>query len=209
MKRAFIFFGLIVAVCLIPLPSRYAAEMGAFTYDDFSDPTMYRSVKDFKPNMPVVDNSGYDHLVTDIADIHHYLNTDEKIHDLYRTLGDKKKMSRQFLRLIKTAVNIVGTHLVGRRAYLKQGVYRGQEPFIISEFGGAGYYKGAGNFMENFRHNVELMRQYPIITGYCLTQAYDVQNEKNGLLNFDRTEKYPAKDVRAINGMVGKKILTN
>ncbi|MBN2224135.1 MAG: hypothetical protein JW765_05625 [Deltaproteobacteria bacterium] len=166
--------------------------------------SVYRAVKDFNPNMPVVDNSGYDHLVTDIADIHHYLNTDEKIHDLYRTLGDKKKMSRQFLRLIKTAVNIVGTHLVARRAYLKQGVYRGQEPFVVSEFGGAGYYKGAGAFMENFRHNVEIMRKYPIITGYCLTQAYDVQNEKNGLLNFDRTEKYPAKDVRAINGMVGK-----
>ena len=61
--------------------------------------------------------------------------------------------------------------------------------------------------MENFRHNVELMREYPIITGYCLTQAYDVENEKNGLLNFDRSEKYPAKDVRAINGMVGEEVI--
>jgi hypothetical protein len=52
---------------------------------------------------------------------------------------------------------------------------------------------------------VELMRQYPIITGYCLTQGYDVENEKNGILNFDRSEKYPAGEVRKINGMVGSK----
>ncbi len=167
--------------------------------------SMYRRVKEFNPGIAVVDNSGYDHLVTDIVDIHHYLNTDEKIHALYRILGDKKRMSRQFLRLVKTAVNIVKTHVVARVPYLRQGTYRGHEPFIVSEFGGAGYYTGAGAFMENFRHNVELMRQYPIITGYCLTQAYDVENEKNGLLNFDRSEKYPAKDVRAINGMVGEK----
>ncbi len=166
--------------------------------------SMYRAVKGFNPNMPVVDNSGYDHLITDIVDVHHYLNTDEKIHRLYRILGDKKRMSRQFLRLLKTAVNIVKTHMVARVPYLRQGDYRGEEPFIVSEFGGAGYYKGAGDFMENFRHNVELMRRYPIITGYCLTQAYDIENEKNGLLNFDRSEKYPGKAVRAINGMVGK-----
>jgi beta-galactosidase/beta-glucuronidase len=167
--------------------------------------SMYRKVKDFNPGILVVDNSGYDHLMTDIADIHHYLNTDRKIHDLYRILGDKKKMSRQFLRLPKTVVNIVSTHVVGRRPYLRQGIFRGEEPFVISEFGGAGYYKGAGDFMENFRRNVQIMQRYPIITGYCLTQAYDVQNEKNGLLNFDRSEKYPARAVRAINEIAGNR----
>ncbi len=167
--------------------------------------SMYRKVKDFNPAILVVDNSGYDHLITDIADIHHYLNSDEKIHDLYRILGDTRKMSRQFLRLPKTIVNIVSTHLVGRRPYLRQGTYRGEEPFVISEFGGAGYYKGAGDFMENFKRNVRIMLEYPIITGYCLTQAYDVENEKNGLLHFDRSEKYPAKAVREINEMTGKR----
>jgi len=166
--------------------------------------SLYKKVKALNPAVAVVDNSGYDHVITDIVDVHHYLNEDKKIHALYGLLGDRKRMSRQFLRLIKTAVNIVKTHVVARVPYLRQGTYRGHEPFIISEFGGAGYYKGAGAFMDNFRHNVELMRDYPAITGYCLTQAYDVENEKNGLLNFDRSEKYPAGEVRAINGMVGE-----
>jgi hypothetical protein len=166
--------------------------------------SMYQKVKEFNPAILVVDNSGYDHLLTDIVDVHHYLNSDEKIHDLYRILGDTRKMSRQLFRLIKTAVNIVQTHVVARVPYLRQGTYRGQEPFVVSEFGGAGYYKGAGDFMENFRRNVRIMLEYPIITGYCLTQAYDVENEKNGLLNFDRSEKYPAKAVRAVNEMTGK-----
>lgn len=166
--------------------------------------SMYRRVKEFNPAVAVIDNSGYDHLVSDIVDVHHYLDTDKKIHALYRTLGDGKRMGRQSFRLIKTAVNIAMTHVVARVPYLRQGTYRGHEPFVVSEFGGAGYYKGAGAFMENFRHNVELMREYPLISGYCLTQGYDVENEKNGILNFDRSEKYPADEVRAINGMVGK-----
>ncbi len=166
---------------------------------------MYRAAKDFNPGILVVDNSGYDHLVTDIVDVHHYLCDDAKIHALYGLLGNEKKMKRQFLRLIKTAVNIVKTHVVARVPYLRQGTYRGHEPFVVSEFGGAGYYKGAGDFMENFRRNVEIMKQYPVITGYCLTQAYDVEDEKNGILSFDRTEKYPAEEVRAINALVGEK----
>jgi hypothetical protein len=36
--RTIIFAGLVIVLCLFLLPSRYAAEMGQFTYDDFSDP---------------------------------------------------------------------------------------------------------------------------------------------------------------------------
>jgi beta-galactosidase/beta-glucuronidase len=166
---------------------------------------MYRKAKGLNPNILVIDNSGYDHVITDVVDVHHYLDTDKKIHRLYRILGDRSKMSRQFMRLPKTLINIVLTHIVARVPYLRQGVYRGHEPFVISEFGGAGYYKGSAGFMENFRHNVEIMNQYPRISGYCLTQAYDVENEKNGLLNFDRSEKYPRSLVREINALPEKR----
>ncbi len=162
---------------------------------------MYRKVKELNPNILVIDNSGYDHVITDIVDVHHYLDTDKKIHRLYQILGDGRKMSRQFMRLPKMLINIVLTHIVARVPYLRQGVYGGHEPFVISEFGGAGYYKGSAGFMENFRHNVEIMNQYPLITGYCLTQAYDIENEKNGLLNFDRSDKYPPERVREINAL--------
>jgi beta-galactosidase/beta-glucuronidase len=166
---------------------------------------MYHRAKEANPNVLVVDNSGYDHLITDVVDVHHYLSDEKKIHRLYALLGDEKKMSRQFMRGMKTLVNIVFTHVVARAPYLRQGRYRGDEPFIVSEFGGAGYYKGAGDFMENFARNVKIMREYPLISGFCLTQAYDVENEKNGLLHFDRSPKYPADRVRAINEGFGKR----
>ena len=38
MKRVFASFCLIIAVCFIHLPPRHAAELGEFTYDDFSNP---------------------------------------------------------------------------------------------------------------------------------------------------------------------------
>jgi hypothetical protein len=38
MKRTFLYLGLIVLPALVFLPTRHAAEMGKFTYDDFNDP---------------------------------------------------------------------------------------------------------------------------------------------------------------------------
>lgn len=162
---------------------------------------LYARVKERYPRLLVVDNSGYDHVLTDIADIHHYLADDRAIRKLYGSLGDRKRMTMRFFKIPRAAAYLVLTHLIARRPYLSGGNYRGGEPFIISEFGGAGFYKSGKGILESFADNVRIMREYPAIAGYCLTQAYDVEQEQNGLLTFDRKPKYPIEEIARINSI--------
>ena len=34
------------------------------------------------------------------------------------------------------------------------------------------------------------LRSHPHITGFCYTQLTDVEQEQNGIYNYDRTEKF-------------------
>ena len=40
------------------------------------------------------------------------------------------------------------------------------------------------------------------IVGYCYTQLYDVEQEINGLLTYDRKPKVPVEKIRGINELV-------
>ena len=39
----------------------------------------------------------------------------------------------------------------------------------------------------------------PQIFGFCYTQLYDVEQERNGLYNYDRSEKFDMTLFKAIN----------
>ncbi len=159
---------------------------------------LYRRVKAFNPNLLVVDNSGFDHVVTDIADIHHYLTDERKIRRLYRSLGNRGKMTMHFFKLLRAAAYLIWTHRVARKPYIRGGEWRGHEPFVVSEFGGAGHYRSRMGMRESLVFNLRLMADYPAIAGYCLTQAYDVEGERNGLMTFGRGVKYPVEEIRSI-----------
>lgn len=163
---------------------------------------LYDRVKERCPHILVVDNSGYDHIMTDIVDIHHYLSNEIKIRKLYGSLGDRKKMTMRFFKITRAIAYLILTHRVARKPYLAGGTYRGFEPFMVSEFGGAGYYKTAKGILESFDDNLRIMKEYPAITGYCLTQAYDVEGEQNGLLTFQREPKYGIEEIAVINALL-------
>ncbi len=163
---------------------------------------LYARVKGRCPQLLVVDNSGYDHILTDIADIHHYLTDDAKIRKLYECLGDRGKMTMRFLKVPRAIAYLILTHKFSRKPYLSGGTYRGFEPFMVSEFGGAGFYKTDKGMLESFADNVRIMKECPRLAGYCLTQAYDVEGEQNGLISYDRKAKYDIEEIARINAII-------
>ncbi|MBP7738664.1 MAG: hypothetical protein KA369_22000 [Spirochaetes bacterium] len=163
---------------------------------------LYRRVRERYPNLLVVDNSGYDHIMTDIVDIHHYLSDETKIRKLYESLGNPKKMTMRFFSIPRAIAYLVLTHRVARKPYLAGGTYRSFEPFMVSEFGGAGFYKTEKSILESFEDNLRIMKEYPAIAGYCLTQAYDVEGEQNGLLTFQRESKYGIEEIAEVNSLL-------
>ncbi len=49
--------------------------------------------------------------------------------------------------------------------------------------------QSAGELCEKIREQAELMNADPALSGWCYTQLTDVEQEQNGIYNYDRTAK--------------------
>lgn len=154
----------------------------------------YDLCKAIDPARPVNEASGYVHSKTDLWTIHNYARPDK--------LGE-----------ISTPPGKVWS-IPGHEAL--QCEYRGQ-PYLLDEFGGL---KWIGEGRKAFADNTwgygsdipDLETFYKIlsdevgiliasgetISGYCYTQLTDVEQEQNGIYNYDRTEKFDMARIREI-----------
>ena len=69
------------------------------------------------------------------------------------------------------------------------GRVQGDEPLLVSEYGGLGAGGGDRDVSWPFRFLTTLLRQHELIRGYVYTELTDVEWEHNGLVNYDRTPK--------------------
>ncbi len=150
----------------------------------------YRVTKALDPTRPVIDSSGGYHGQTDIYDTHDYEQDGKVFAERYRpgsTLYDERE---------------------GRQHY------DGCAPVMVSEFGGirwADSEEGWGygeapkterEFIDRFYSLTDTLLRNPDHMGFCYTQLYDVEQEKNGLYRYDRTPKF---DTAEIAGALKKK----
>jgi beta-galactosidase/beta-glucuronidase len=154
---------------------------------------LYNITKGLDGTRPVNDASGGTHVATDIWSVHNY--------------------ERDSARLVKDF-----TFEHGKEPYHnecdKEGMakYEGQ-PYMLDEFGGLPWIKqsdrktswGYGNNiddMEEFytylRKEVEAVKQSKHVTGFCYTQITDVEQEKNGIYQYDRTPKFDTQRLKEI-----------
>ena len=145
--------------------------------------------KRLDPTRPVVSNDGWEHATTDLCTLHDYA-------------GPRELAARY--RTIEAALD---PSVRARPAYLPGHSYRG-EPVIVSEFGGVsvagdcgwGYAQArdADELLETYREMVDALMGRGPVEGFCYTQLYDVEQERNGLLTFDRTPKADPSAIRTI-----------
>ena len=153
------------------------------------------------PTRPIVDNDGWEHSdVSDIAAIHDYTPTGDGLRERWGTgefpdrVWGKSKLA----------------HFVG------DARYRGQ-PIVISETGGflllppgkeIGEMDRLYTAYGSFRTPEELLVKYRDVmrgiadigvAGFCYTQLTDVEQEINGLLEYDRTPKVPLEAIATIH----------
>ncbi len=157
-----------------------------------------KMTKELDPTRLVVDNSGWLHKETDILDIHQYLPSVKKTELLYKELARPWNciFSKSSLKLALRGVIIFPPLFPGIK-------YQG-EPIVISEYGGFGFYRTKPrSFLENYQDYTLAIGKYPYLQGYCYTQLYDVEQEKNGLVDEMRVPKVPLEEIRKINQKVG------
>jgi len=152
----------------------------------------YELTKELDPTRPVNDASGYVHVKTDLWTSHNYEQNPEK---LAAALAPAEGVYRNFPD--------------------REVPYAGQ-PYLVDEFGGIKWVPpgrrphgndswGYGNapqteeeFYERLAGQVQAILGNERICGYCYTQLTDVEQEENGIYNYDRSAKFDMGRVKKI-----------
>ena len=150
--------------------------------------------RDLDPTRPVNDASGYVHVDTDLWTVHTYIQDPD-------ILRDQLKPHPQ--------------HGPFRNYPDREVAYAGQ-PYIVDEYGGIKWipredlvyaedswgYGDAPQTLEEFYVRLEgltgVILNYDHIAGYCYTQLTDIEQEQNGIYNYDRTEKFDMTRIRRV-----------
>jgi len=165
---------------------------------------LYHLTKSLDQTRLVIDNDGWEHTdVTDLFAIHDYTKTGEEFYRRFQNI----------------AVEGVPLPLYGK-LYLAPGHRYNGSPIFLSEFGGVGYvlpndddlpknswgYSGlepaAETAMARIRGLYEAISKVFKIAAVCYTQLYDVEQEVNGLLTYNRKPKFSAEAIRALNDLL-------
>lgn len=156
--------------------------------------TVYRITKAMDRTRPVIDTSGNYHTVTDIFDVHDYEGNVDKFRENYAHIDE----------------GIVNDQVNRNAGMAKWQKYRG-EPLFMSEYGGIGWDvsnkgwsygdapKTEEEFIERYKGLTEAVLNNPHFLGFCYTQLYDVEQEMNGLMTYDRKFKFDPEKFCEIN----------
>jgi beta-galactosidase/beta-glucuronidase len=154
----------------------------------------YNECKDLDPTRPVNDTSGYLHHITDVWTVHNYQQDPAKLREILTPDPEKG---------------------VWRNMPDHEPEYDGQ-PYIIDEYGGIkwipdedrvfadnswGYGEAPKTLDEFYARLADLTNvilNMDHICGYCYTQLTDVEQEQNGIYNYDRSEKFDMKRIASI-----------
>jgi beta-galactosidase/beta-glucuronidase len=163
---------------------------------------LYYLTKSLDSTRLVIDNDGWEHTeVTDLFAIHDYTKTGDELYERFKNFVGEG----------------VPLPLYGK-LYLAPGFRYNGAPIFVSEFGGVGYvlpedksdvphnswgYSGVetskAETLERIRGLYRAIARIRRIVGVCYTQLYDVEQEVNGLLTYDRRPKFDAAEIARIN----------
>ena len=153
----------------------------------------YELTRSLDPTRPVNDASGYAHARTDLWTVHTYEQSPEKLKELLNPQDGQP----------------------WRNFPDREIAYEGQ-PYIVDEFGGIkwipedrrpfadnswGYGEGPRTleeFYNRLKGMVDALYGYPHVAGYCYTQLTDVEQEQNGIYNYDRSVKFDIEKIAKI-----------
>jgi hypothetical protein len=155
--------------------------------------TLYHFTKTLDPTRPVVGNDGWESVATDIIGIHDY---DDQLGRIARRYGGEETLPKLFR----------SERPGGRMLVLGEGNAQPNLPVMLTEFGGIAWSSDDGSwgysrarsaqaFAEQYKRLLAVVRSLPVLAGFCYTQFADTYQEANGLLDGDRTAKFPLEEI--------------
>jgi|AGTN01.2.fsa_nt_gi Beta-galactosidase/beta-glucuronidase len=160
----------------------------------------YHFIKALDPSKAVISNDGWDHTTSDIITLHNYAETERELtpylENLSGALENKACMFAPY-----------------RHAFANGYSYKGQ-PVIISEYAGIAFSKDAQNgswgygkaveneeaFLKRLKGLTDTVKNTAGVSGFCVTQTTDVEQEVNGLFDASRNPKVNIDYLKEIFG---------
>lgn len=166
--------------------------------------SLYYTTKTLDPSRPINDNCGWEHVVTDLSTFHDYADANgmaERCVDLRATLTRGRNMFLSPIHGPSGEVDEGSKHLRGA-------------PVMCTEFGGVNVavqnddsrkgnwgYTTASDSDDLLRRVDDLIMatvKGGHVCGIVWTQLTDIEQEMNGLYTYDRREKVPAQQIKAV-----------
>lgn len=152
--------------------------------------TVYYITKAIDTTRPVIDTSGHFHVVTDIFDLHNYTQDTEEF------ANDHSKIEEGII--IDTTAKM--PQFTNRQKYNNEP--GGISWNMNSRDDGWGYGdapKTEEEFIDRYKKLTETLLFNKNICAFCYTQLYDVEQEVNGLLTYERKFKFNPDKIKSIN----------
>ena len=166
---------------------------------------LYLQTKAADPTRPCIDTSGNYHVITDIFDIHDYIQDPSEFAGIYQ-LPTAEEMMQVYARKHPNAVKHQGPYTSGQPVFVSE--YGGIKWDVNSNLSNAWGYGDAPKTEEEFRSRykglTDLLLDNPYLMGFCYTQLYDVEQEVNGLYTYDRQAKFDMSFFREVNSRKAK-----
>ncbi|MDQ6655335.1 MAG: glycoside hydrolase family 2 [Verrucomicrobiota bacterium] len=99
----------------------------------------------------------------------------------------------------KHIANVVKQTYAGSGFNYIPGFEQGSQPLINSEYGGVGALDGDIDISWTFKFLTNELRRHGNLSAYIFTELHDVEWERNGFLNYDRTPKHFGYDPTVVN----------
>jgi beta-galactosidase/beta-glucuronidase len=161
---------------------------------------LYHLIHALDPTRLVISNDGWEMTVSDIAAVHNYQH------------GQVEEVEKfeKFKKDISTKTGVLNSQSANRQIYADGYSYQG-EPILLTEFGGIGYKVGAQDgwgyttvaseeeYLSEYGRVLDSVFKSNVLFGFCYTQLYDVEQEINGILSYNREPKCSLAKIKEIN----------
>lgn len=161
-------------------------EIGKTAQRTISD--IYKETKRLDPTRPVIDTSGFCHVMTDIYDQHDYQQNTEKFRESYIGYNGKQdsfkfddSKKQKFIPDLPLYISEFGG---------LKWVPESKKTEVPENAWGCGAPETEDDFFTRYEEFVAALLEAPNIMGFCYTQLYDVEQEVNGLYTYDREKKF-------------------
>ncbi len=164
---------------------------------------LYYTVHSLDATRFVISNDGWEHCKTDLCTIHNYAH------------GGKDELKKQdfYAYMLKNRSNLLTIYPADKPIFVP-GYENQNVPILLTEYGGIAYKEGQTEgwgytvsadkqeYLADYERIHRAIARSNALVGFCYTQLYDVEQEINGILTYDRKPKVEIGAIRKINDSV-------